>query len=62
MGCASRRQAIHGSGDTDEADIYSLTSSAILRPIHRPSTLQTADIAQRLMQGRELHQEEGASS
>jgi len=45
------------------ADTSSLTSPAILRPIHRPNAaLQTADIARHLMRGGELHQEEGASS
>jgi hypothetical protein len=50
-------------GDTDEGGhiLIAVARLAAHSPTER-AALQTADIAQRLMRGGELHQEEGASS
>jgi hypothetical protein len=51
--------------DNTDAGRHILIAVARYLAAHSPTeraALQTADIAQRLMQGRELHQEEGASS
>jgi len=51
-------------GDTDEGR-HILIAAARYLAAHSPTeraSLQTADIARRLMRGGELHQEEGASS
>ena len=51
-------------GDTDEGRRILIAVARYLAA-HSPTeraALQTADIAQRLMRGGELHQEEGASS